>query len=125
MASCLQEVQIDRRTLLLNRCLVLLWFFWLDFVYSFLAKISFTLEALKLKAQVALLLMGRRIKKINVCVYTRNSSPGSAEFAQKAFNVEFALQGACGAGGLEVQLPLPSMRTRSSKQIFPYIQSTM
>lgn len=76
MASCLREVQIDTRTLLLNQCLFLLLFFgffffsWLDFVYSFPAKILCTLETLKLKAQVALLPFEMRIlkkKQTNKC----------------------------------------------------------
>lgn len=76
MAPCLREVQIDTRTLLLNQCLFLLLFFgffffsWLDFVYSFPAKILCTLETLKLKAQVALLPFEMRIlkkKQTNKC----------------------------------------------------------
>lgn len=89
MAPCLREVQIDTGILLLNQCLFLLLFFWLDFVYSFPAKILFTLETLKLKAQVTLLPLGTRIKKIGegvVYVRTHNSSPDKCQVCPKGIS---------------------------------------
>lgn len=103
MAPCLREVQIDTGTLLLNQCLFLLLVFWLDFVYSFPAKIWFTLETLKLKAQVTLLPVG--MKKKSVCGCTHNPSPNGAEFTQEAFHIEFALQGALGLGSPGAAVP--------------------
>lgn len=66
-----------------------------------------------------------RYEKKSVCGCIHNPSPNGAEFTQKAFHIEFALQGACGAGVSRCSCPLPSVCTRSSDQIFPSILSTL
>lgn len=97
--------------------------FWLDFVYSFPAKIWCTLETLKLKAQVTLLPFSMRIeKKIKqqtnkcACVYVRSCGPTG--FTQEEFHFVFALQSICGAGVPASSCPLPTELTRSSEQFF-------
>lgn len=124
MAPCLWEVQIDTGILLLNQCLFLLLVFWLDFVYSFPAKILFTLETLKLKAQGTPLPLGMRIKKIIVCVCTHLIPAPTVLRSPRRHFIEFALQGAYGAGVSRHSCPLPNTLTRRSSQIFPYILST-